>query len=296
LLARAASELEAFAAGTAPEPCAARPVDVGAEARARAAHPLATGALPRLIALLAPWLEGLFPADLARRGVSARHRVSTQRGPEILALLEEIGRALEARPVAAFLSDAEGFSVAVENTQPISLVLGGGFGGASPAQERRFLLARGLVLADVGFGLLGKFAPPDVGLLCDLACRFGGASPPAGAGLPPERARPFLEALERLVPSTTREQARALAPEGAQALAALRPRELVSALRQSASRVALLHAGCVHAALTGLLQGEPRLRGLPRDQALAHPDVRDLTAFAISEEGLALRAAAEELA
>jgi len=293
LLARVASELGAFAQGHTLVPCAARPVGVSDELRRRASHPTARGALARLLALLAPWLEGLFPADLVRRGVSARHRVSPQRSGETLNLLDEIGRALGTRSVVAFLSDAEGFSVAVENTQPASLILAGGFLGSFPAQERRFLIARGLVLADLGWALLGKFAPPDVGLLCDLACRFGGAGV-GGAGLPPERARPFLEALERLVPATLREQARRLAAEAAGGLASLSPRELVGAVRQTSSRIALLHVGCVHAALEGLLKGEPRLRGLTREQALSHPDVRDLAAFAISREGIELRADAEE--
>ncbi|HEX9291583.1 MAG TPA: hypothetical protein VF904_18840, partial [Anaeromyxobacteraceae bacterium] len=226
VLSRAAAGLAAFASGDrAPAPGEAIPIRVGPEARDGAAHPGARSCVARLLVLLAPWLEALFPADLARRGVSGRHRLGPQRAPELLALLEDAQRALGARPFAAFLADAGGCELALENTRPPSIVLGAAVARSLRLEERRFLLARALALADLGWALAGKFAPRDVAIVCELACRFAGGAPPSEA-LPAERARPFLDALERLVPPSVRGQAAVLAEGAAGELAALAPREL----------------------------------------------------------------------
>jgi tetratricopeptide (TPR) repeat protein len=292
VLARATKRLAGLARGTAAPPSAAARVRLSPEARDAALLPMARGAPARLLALLAPWLESLFPADLARRGVGGRHRVGLQRAPDVLQALEEAQRALGARPFAAFLADAGGPEIAIENTRPPSLVFGAGF-ASRPDGERRFLAARALALADLGWALAGKFAPRDVGVLLELSARFAGGRPPS-LGLPPERAPAFLAALERVVPPSVQERARALGERAAAEVAAIAPRELASALRQSASRTALVHAGDARSAVEALLVAEPRIALLPRAEALSHPDVRDLVAFALSDEHLELRAAAEE--
>ncbi|MBI5066964.1 MAG: hypothetical protein HZB56_01910, partial [Deltaproteobacteria bacterium] len=259
----------------------------------RAALPLAAGATARLLALLAPWLEPLFPADLARRGVNAAHRLGPERAPALAARLAAAGRALGARPVVAFLSDAGGFEVALENTQPPSLVI-----GARVPRELResavdFLLSRALCLAGVGWALVGKFAPRDVGILCELACRFAGAAPPA-LGLPAERAGAFLDALGRLVPVAVRERASTFAADAAAELRNLPPRELQLALRRTAARQALVWSGDPLGALEGLVTSRPggdAIGPAARAQALADADVADLASFALSDSYLELRLA-----
>jgi hypothetical protein len=292
VLARAAKRLSGFARGTSAPPSAAARVRLSPDARDALLLPVARSAPARLLALLAPWLESLFPADLARRGVSGRHRVGPQRAPDVLQVLEEAQRALGARPFAAFLADAGGPEITIENTRPPSLVLGAGF-ASRPEGQRRFLAARALALADLGWALAGKFAPRDVGVLLELSTRFAGGRPPP-LGLPPDRAPAFLAALERAVPPTVQERARALGPRAAAEVAGLAPRELAAALRQSASRTALVQAGDARSAVEALLAAEPRVAVLPRAEALSHPDLRDLVAFALSDEHLELRAAAEE--
>ena len=60
------------------------------------------------------------------------------------------------------------------------------------------------------------------------------------------------------------------------------------ALRLTASRLALLHGRDLAAALAALHVSERRLRGVPAQEALADPELRDLVVFALSEEGLTL--------
>jgi hypothetical protein len=293
LLARVAAGVARFAdagAGPPSAPSASpRPLRLTPELRRAVALPGACGALPQLLAQLAPWLEPLFPADLASRGADPSHRVGSERGPGLSALVEEAQKALGARGCVAYVTDGDGCEVQQENTRPPSLVLGGGLARRAPA-ERRFLVARGLALVDLGWALLGKFSPRDRALLGELACRFAGGSP--SAALPLERARAFLEALERSVPAAVRAAAAPLASAATAELAAAGPSHLGAALRQTASRWALLHGGDPGAALGALVASERRLRTVPHAEVLAHPELRDLAAFALSDAFLEVRAAA----
>ncbi|MFL5300852.1 MAG: hypothetical protein ACJ79R_10985, partial [Anaeromyxobacteraceae bacterium] len=292
VLGRSAEGLAAFARAEAPPSGTLLPLRVDASARGDVLPGAAGGPAAQLLALLAPWLETLFPADLARRGISGHHRVGAQRAPEVAALLDSAHRAVATRPFAAFLSEEGGCAIGIENTQPPSLVISAGFTRAPPA-VRRSLAARALALLDLGATLPGKFAPSDFGTLLELACRFAGGDPPP-LGLPARRAPAFLDALARTVPPTARARAEALAPAAAAELASLAPRDLATALRHGATRIALLHAGDAHAAAAALLAGERRVEVLALPRALEHGDLLDLAAFALSERYAELRSAGEE--
>ncbi len=264
---------------------------VPVELRTRVAAPGATGPLARLLRLLAPWLESLFPADLARRGASPEDRLDTVRAPAVATALDAATRALWARPHAAFLTSRPGVEVAVENTQPPSLVLGAGVAVLDDF-ALSFLAARTLDLLDHGWALVGKFAPRDLGILLELACRFAGGAP-ASKGLPAERAGAFLAVLESQVPAAARASAHDLGAAATQELAETDPRAFAAALRRTANRVALLYAGDPGAALRTLALLDRRLEAGALDpvQALALPDLRDLALFALSDPFLELRAA-----
>jgi hypothetical protein len=248
--------------------------------------PGAEGPVGRLVALLTPYLEPLFPADLARRGVDAADRVGAANAPALLGRLESASRALEARPVALFLAPQGGCQVLLENTQPPSLVVGAG-ALALPPGALSFLLARALQLCGTGWALAGKFAPRDVVILCELACRFAGGEPPA-MGLPAQRAGAFLEALHRSVPDTVRSWASTLAAASTDELNGFDPRAFGAAVQRTASRVALLYTGDAHGALTGLAALDPEAAADPV-QALQLPDLRDVALFALSDLYLELR-------
>jgi tetratricopeptide (TPR) repeat protein len=256
------------------------------EVRSRLAMPGAEGAVGRLVALLAPYLEPLFPADLARRGVGAADRVGAASAPALLGRLESASRALEARPVALFLAPQGGCQVLLENTQPPALIVGAG-ALALPPGALSFLLARALHLCRAGWSLAGKFSPGDVAILCELACRFAGGEPP-GLGLPEKQAGAFLEALSRSVPAPVRSWASALAAASTDELRGFDPRAFGAALQRTASRVALLYTGDAHGALTALAALDPEAAGDPV-QALRLPDLRDVALFALSDLYLELR-------
>ncbi|MFT3917801.1 MAG: tetratricopeptide repeat protein [Anaeromyxobacteraceae bacterium] len=257
--------------------------------REKVALPGAGGPLARLIALLAPWLETLFPADLARRGASPADRIVPPRGAALRGALDAAVISLGARSYAAFLTERPGVDVAIENTQPPSIVATAGVEGL-PDPALAFLAARSIDLLTQGWALIGKFAPRDVGILLELACRYAGGSPPS-LGLPEQRAGAFLKALEASVPAATRASATALAGPAAAELAKADPRSFSTALRRTANRVALVHAGDPGAALLVLAQLERRGPGDPLPRPLEHADARDLAAFALTDLFLDLRVA-----
>jgi tetratricopeptide (TPR) repeat protein len=291
---RIAASMAAFASPAvraAPAPGAlAR--GISAELRARVAAPGATGPLARLLRLLAPWLEPLFPADLARRGASPSAPLGPGDAPELQAALAGAAGVLWARPHALLLSSRPGVALALENTQPPSIVATVELARLSPS-SLAFVTARALDLLEHGWALAGKFAPADVGILLELACRFAGGSPPS-RGLPEARAGAFLAALDAQVPAAARAAAQELGAPAALELADTDPRAFVAALRRTASRMALLYTGDPGPALHVLALLDRRLEAGPVDpgQALALPDLRDLALFALSDPFLELRAEA----
>ncbi len=253
------------------------------EARHRAAHPVALGATARLLGQLAPWLERLFRADMEARGAHPDDRLSPWHGPRIEAELEEVRRALGAPRLTGYLTGRSGFEVALENSQPVAVVMASGL-AALPLAERRFLLARAAALAGLGASLPLKFAPRDLAILAELACRFAGATPPTNL-LPEERMALYLEALQRAAPPDERSRAAELGPRAALELASLEPRALALGLRLTATRLAFLHGGDLTAALTALRVSERRLRRLTPAEVLADLELQDLLGFAFSHEG-----------
>jgi hypothetical protein len=264
---------------------------VPVELRARVAAPGATGPLARLLELLAPWLESLFPADLKRRGAGPEDRLDPARAPALAGALDGAARALGARPHASFLVHRPAAEVAIENTRPPSIVITRG-AAALDDPSLSFLAARTVDLLNHGWALVGKFAPRDVGILLELACRFARGAPQS-IGLPAERAGAFLAVLESQVPAAAVAAARELGAAASQELDDGDPRALAAAIRRTANRVALLYAGDPGAALRTLAAVDRRLDGSGLDprEVLALPDLRDLALFALSDPFLELRGA-----
>ena len=294
-LARAASGLAGFVSPGLQAPESPRPAThVTPELRDRAAFPSPLAETGRLVTLLCPFLEPLFPANLARRSVTAQDRISERRAPTLHERLGLTARVLGCRPYAAFLSQSTSCEVPAENTQPPALVLGVGAVAALAPSALAFLLARSLVLLDHGWALLGKFSPRDVAILCELACRFAGGRPPS-LGLPPERAGAFLTVLERSVPGSVRAQAKTHAQRAAEELAHFDASTFTEGIVHSANRMAVLYTGDPRGALEALSR-LGHAEGIAADladpaQVLARPEPADLVRFVLSDLYLELRGA-----
>jgi hypothetical protein len=272
---------------------APRPLDlayrIDPEVRSRVAEPAANGPTARLLSVLAPYLEPLFPVDLARYGVGPADRIAPASAPALQGPLEAAQRAISGRPLALFCGRRPGLYAALENTRPPSLVLAADVGSLPPGAIS-FLVARSVALAGACWPLVGKFAPRDVLILGELASRFAGGEPPS-RGLPLDRAGAFLAALERSVPPSMRDFLAGLGPESAAELAGLDPVAFASALERTANRVALLHSGELHGALGALARLQRPGQPSPTDPAAAleRPDLADLARFALSDRYLELR-------
>jgi len=262
---------------------------IDAAVRARVALPGADGPTARLLSLLAPYLEPLFPVDLARHGVGPSDRIAPASVPGLDGALESASRAVSGRPLALFFGRRPGLHATLENTRPPSLVLAANVASLPPGAIA-FLAARSLALAGACWPLLGKFAPRDALILCELAARFAGGEPPP-LGLPPDRTRDFLAALDRSVPPSMRDFLEGLGPASADELPSLDPVAFASALERTANRMALLHAGDLHGALTllGHLQRPGAAPVADPTAALERADLADLALFALSDRYIVLR-------
>lgn len=272
---------------------AIRPLELAArispEVRSGVALPGADGPTARLLALLSPHLETLFPVDLSRHGVGPADRLAPSSAPGVQRAFDTAAEALSGRPLALFAGRRPGLLSGLENTRPPSVVLGLDAASLSPG-ALAFLAARTVALASSGWALLGRFAPRDVLILCELASRFAGGEPPP-RGLPASRAGAFQAALDRAVPPSLRDAIAALGPGAADELATLDPVAFAAAIEGTAARLALLHTGDLLGALSVL----SRLRRpgvvAPADPlaALDRPDLAGLSRFALSDAYLDLR-------
>ena len=262
---------------------------ISPEVRSRVALPGADGATARLLSTLAPFLEPLFPVDLARHGVAPGDRLAPSSAPGVQQAFDAASRALSGRQLALFASRRPGLLATVENTRPPSVVLG--IDAASlPAGAISFLAARSVALASSGWALVGRFAPRDVLILCELSSRFAGGSPPS-RGLPAGPASAFLAALERSVPASIRELIAGLGPSSAEELGALDAVAFAAAAEGTAARLALLHTGDLHGGLSVLARIRRPGVVAPADSlaTLERPDLADLARFALSDAYLDLR-------
>ena len=262
---------------------------ISPEVRSGVALPGGDGPIARLLSLLSPHLEPLFPVDLSRHGVGPADRLAPSSAPGVQRAFDAAAGALSGRPLALFAGRRPGLLSGMENTRPPSVVLGLDASSLSPG-ALAFLAARTVALASSCWALLGRFAPRDVLILCELASRFAGGEPPP-RGLPASRAGAFLAALDRTVPPSARDAIAALGPGSADELATLDPVAFAAGIEGTAGRLALLHTGDLLGALTVLSRLQRPGVVAPADPlaALERPELAGLSRFALSDAYLDLR-------
>jgi tetratricopeptide (TPR) repeat protein len=238
---------------------------------------------------LAPYLEPLFPAQLHRFGVGEGDRVGPGHAPELYQWIERVRESLGARPIDVYLARGTR-GVAVENTQPPSLVIGSEAPPALGQSGVQFLACQRLALIELGLTLPAKFSPRDVTTLATLVTLFISDDPSL---LPGERRRlaQFLDALAQSCPELVRAGVAGHAQGAALELARFDPQAYVRSGATRAHRIALLVTGdlCAGLRVFDYLDGaDSPAAGRPWDL----PQGRALIAWAFSDEHLALRRAA----
>jgi tetratricopeptide (TPR) repeat protein len=238
---------------------------------------------------LAPYLEPLFPAQLHRFGVEDADRVGAGHAPDLHQWIERVRESLGARPIDVFLAEGTR-GVAVENTQPPSLVIGAGAPEVLGQSGMQFLACQRLALIELGLILPAKFSPRDVTTLATLVTLFISDDL---TFLPDERRRlaQFLDALAQTCPELIRAGIAVHAEGAARELARFDPQAYIRSGAERAQRIALLVTGDLHGGLRvfDYLDGAAaHTSGRPWDL----PQGKALIAWAFSDEHLALRRAA----
>ncbi|MHB8419214.1 MAG: tetratricopeptide repeat protein [Myxococcales bacterium] len=242
-----------------------------------------------LLAELAGYLEPLFPSELRRFGLAPADRLGPDRAPQVQVWVDEARAALRARPVQVFLVPGLD-AIALENTRPAALIVGGGPLASLGPGAMRFLLSQRLALLELGFTLPSKFSPRDSGTLALLLACFldhPGHAPPAEAA----RLQPFLAALAQACPPGLRDRLAPLGRELARGLSSFDGRRALAEASLRAAKLALWATGDLQGALAALPfeAGEDRRSQPPWESPLG----QTLSRWAFSMEYLSLRAPKE---
>ncbi len=238
---------------------------------------------------LAPYTEPLFPAQLHRFGVTGADRVGPGHAPELHQWIERVRESLGARPIEVLLAQSTS-GVAVENTQPPSLIVGNEAPAALGQAGMQFLACQRLALIELGLTLPAKFSPRDVTTLATLVTLFI-TNDPSLFSAERRRLAPFLDALEQTCPEPLRAGLGGHASAAAAELSRFDPNVYMRNGSARAHRIALLVTGDL---CTGLQVFDYLDRGtsVAPGRPWELPQGRALVAWAFSDEHLALRRAA----
>ena len=251
--------------------------------RMELADPAVAGPLGWFLRAMTPYLEPLFPADLLRAGADESAYLDPALS-EPAARLTDFARVVTDRPLRLYRSERLGFELQVENTRPVSVIVGAEVLDAPPGLRDQVLL-RAAELAGAGYALPGKFTGQDFELLVRLALAFFDAS--VAVPLSDDRRAQYLEAMGRLCPDARKAQLEPLAAEAVAALPRFDPAGYASALRRTADRLALVVTGDVPGTLTTLLRLDRRAATpvAGRGEAVrTHPAAFDLCRFLLRDD------------
>jgi len=243
-----------------------------------AAHPVAW-----FFRSMAPVLEPLFPTDLSPYGVDALAPLDPESsGPAARA--QELAAVLTDREFQIFRSEVLGFEYRLENTRPVSIVLGRAVIEATPGALDQVLI-RALDLIGAGYALPSKFAAADLMILVRLAASF--FDPAVKVQIPPDKLTQYHAAMRVLCPDALKWKLMPLAKEAIAAIDYFDPEHFGPALHRTSDRVAVLVTGDVSGALAARLKlGGHETEGEDvRERALIEiADLRDLALFLLRDD------------
>ncbi len=254
-------------------------------------HPDERGPLRALFELISPELGKTWPGDLSPYELNPR---TDRHGPRsdnlVRKLADELGTVLQAPPFDLWTSQKEGTSVALENEKPPALIVGAQFGRRLQEPDQRFLLSRELERLKGGHALVKMLTATELDALLWTV----------GSLVRPEvrsQADPAaMEAIQRRLGRSLSRLRKPLEDVATQLVAT--PLDLGryrSALVHTANRAGLVMTNDVAVAVRNIAKRYPEIRPVWRDPAGAEetvgqiPEVRELLAFAVSEEYFAAR-------
>lgn len=255
-------------------------------------HPDERGPMREVFEVLAGELGRAFPGDLSSYDLNPR---SDRHGPKsdlaIRKLADELAEVLGAPQFDLWTSQKAGLDLFLENERPPGLVVGAQLGRRLQDADQRFLLGRQLERLKGGHHLLDSLGPRQIeALLWSVAAL---ANPQVQAQVDPALADQMQRALKGVS-----SRARKSLEEVADRLVRT-PIDIArhrAATQHTANRAGLVLTNDIAVAVRNIAKRYPNVRPVFRDAAGAEdtvgqiPEVRELLAFALSEEYFAARA------
>jgi tetratricopeptide (TPR) repeat protein len=254
-------------------------------------HPDERGPVRSLLEILAGELGKTHPADLGPYDLNARNDRQGPRSDLIVKrLADELGEVLLPPPFEVWITRAEPLGVFAESAEPLALIIGADLERRYRETEKRFLIARQLERLRGGHHLLEAVGADELGKLLVATCKLANPSTPGGDA-------PEIAELSRKIGKLLSRKARkALDDLGGRATGLVFDRERHrTAAAHTANRAGLALTHDLEVAVRAIAR-EQGIKSVFADAAGAaetigkSAEIRELLAFAISEEYFSLRA------
>jgi hypothetical protein len=246
-------------------------------------HPTAPNGFRHIFRLLYETLSRRFAPDLRRWGVSRSDRLARTGNP-IRSAMEGVAAELGSSDFDIYISNARPGALALELTDPLSIILGAQLATA-PAAGLRFAAARVLKLAMSFMAIPASLTQDELGvLLAAIIRQYDPSFAPPGVNV--GAVLDESQRLSRLIPKRMRDEIVRFASE----IAGTRfdHRVLWYAVQHTGNRAGLIAAGSVIAGVDILArtQGQSDLSGARQDAQIS-----ELIRFSVGDEHCEIRAA-----
>ena len=258
-------------------------------------HPAADCLLQRIMSVMAPYLEQLFPADFGKFGIQGDQMVTKDNFPEVAMAAETARWLVASRPFSVFIVPQKTYEAWLESGGTASVLISREVLDRSNPAELAFFIAREVVKAAMGFILPSKLSPNDLVQLLALLCKLARPEAAPPHSLPPN-ATQYLAAIQRVTPQQTMEMVVPLIRRYSLEPRAHDVNRWAIGVERTADRVGLLVCGDLNASMSVITRfseaaGGRDLGFIPDRASLLNRDERMLALFrfAFSEQFLQVR-------
>ncbi|MEM1025434.1 MAG: hypothetical protein AAF627_10825 [Myxococcota bacterium] len=256
-------------------------------------HPDERGPVRQVMEVLSSELGKVFPGDLNKYGMNPRSdKHGSKSDLPMRRLGDEIGQVLDVPAFDLWVTQQSELDLFLENEKPAALIMGAQFGRRLQDADQRFQMARQLERLKGGHQLHDNLSSRELeALLWSVAVL-------SGSSLRPQIDAGTLEAMQRRLSKGLSAAGRRQIQEAGASLFARKTdldRYRAAAIH-TANRAGLIMSNDIETAVRAIAKRHPDVRPVFRDAGQAAetigsiPEVRELLAFAISEEYFAARA------